>query len=222
MLDEYRRLVGLGWRSPWRVRRHIRRVVVSPWIRAKLNLMGVEVGQGVLLFGAPVVRRFAGSTIRIGDHVELRSWSTSNVLGIAHPVILTTLTAGASIELGPGAGLSGVTICAVTRVDIGDGALIGSDVLITDTDHHQLAGPRLRLSLEGVKSAPISIGKGAFVGARAIILKGTTIGDGAVVGAGSVVSGKVEPGAVVAGNPSRQIGWAYGHEILAPFESAQT
>jgi carbonic anhydrase/acetyltransferase-like protein (isoleucine patch superfamily) len=209
-LGEYRRLLGLGWRSPWRVRRHIRRVLVSPWIRARLNLMGVEVSRDVLLFGTPIIRRFSGSTIRIGARVWLRSWTSSNVLGIAHPVMLSTLAAGAMIELGPGSELSGVTICSVTRVEIGEGALIGSDVLITDTDHHELAGPRVRFSLEGVRSAPISIGREAFVGARAIILKGTKVGDGAVVGAGSVVSGIVEPGAIVAGNPARQIGWVSG------------
>lgn len=50
------------------------------------------------------------------------------------------------------------------------------------------------------------IGNRVWIGYRAIILPGITIGEGAVVGAGAVVTKDVDPFAIVAGNPARKIG----------------
>lgn len=52
---------------------------------------------------------------------------------------------------------------------------------------------------------PISIGSNVFVGARAILLPGTEIGDDVIIGAGSVVKGKVPPKTVWVGAPARQL-----------------
>jgi len=56
------------------------------------------------------------------------------------------------------------------------------------------------------RGGPVSIGNHVWIGYRAIVLPGVTIGEGAVVGAGSLVSRDVPPYAIVAGNPSRVIG----------------
>jgi len=53
------------------------------------------------------------------------------------------------------------------------------------------------------KAQPVTIGDHVWIGTRALILPGVTIGDGAVVGAGSVVTKDVLPNGVVAGNPAR-------------------
>jgi acetyltransferase-like isoleucine patch superfamily enzyme len=53
--------------------------------------------------------------------------------------------------------------------------------------------------------AGISIGEGAWIGARAILLSGARIGAGAIVGAGCVVNTEVPPLAIVAGNPARLV-----------------
>jgi maltose O-acetyltransferase len=56
------------------------------------------------------------------------------------------------------------------------------------------------------KGGDIIVGDRVWIGYRAIVLPGVTIGEGAVVGAGSVVTRNVEPYTIVAGNPARQIG----------------
>lgn len=202
---DLRTLARLAWDSPWRVRRHLGSLVFGPWIRAELAIAGVDVAPGARFFGRPIVQRYRGSTIRIGPDAELRSSPRSGVLGISHPVILTTLASHASIEIGRSVGLSGTTLCAQILIRIGDRSLIGADAIVTDTDHHPLSGPRPKYTLKGVAAEAIIIGADVFIGARAIILKGSRIGDAAVVGAGSVVAGEVPPCAVVAGNPARVI-----------------
>ena len=54
----------------------------------------------------------------------------------------------------------------------------------------------------------ISIGSNSWIGARAILLAGARIGEGAIVGAAAVVDFSVPPYAIVAGNPARIVGWA--------------
>lgn len=66
---------------------------------------------------------------------------------------------------------------------------------------HDLSSRRLPLLI-----GDIDIGPDAFIGARAIILPGVTIGEGAVVGAGAVVTRDVAPWTMVAGNPAKVIG----------------
>jgi acetyltransferase-like isoleucine patch superfamily enzyme len=57
----------------------------------------------------------------------------------------------------------------------------------------------------GKNTAAIQIGDHVWIGARSLVLKGTRIDDGAVIGGGSVVSGHIAAGTVVAGNPARVI-----------------
>jgi acetyltransferase-like isoleucine patch superfamily enzyme len=104
-----------------------------------------------------------------------------------------------------------IVSCAAS-VEIGAGTLLGHGVQIFDNNSHPL-GPEERaadwaaIRGEGgraeIEAAPILIGARAWIGFGAFLLKGVTIGDGAIVGAGSVVTGDVAPGAVVVGNPAR-------------------
>lgn len=85
-------------------------------------------------------------------------------------------------------------------ISIGDGALIGHNVVLATLNHD--LDPDRRATLH---PAPIVIGNNAWIGSNATILAGVTIGDGAVVAAGAVVTGDVAANTVVGGVPARFI-----------------
>lgn len=86
-------------------------------------------------------------------------------------------------------------ICCKERISIGSSCAISWDVCIMDTDYH---------FIEGVSNtAPVVIGDNVWIGCKSIILKGVTIGDGAVIAAGSVVTSDVPKNCVVGGNPAK-------------------
>jgi len=120
--------------------------------------------------------------------------------------MLTATGAGSEIVIGDDVGMSGCSITAVTSVKIGNRVLIGSGVLIVDNDAHPLSPAGRRYGREGVGVAPVRIEDDVFIGARAIVLKGVTIGTGAVIGAGSVVTHDVPAYSIAAGNPAKVIG----------------
>jgi maltose O-acetyltransferase len=82
-------------------------------------------------------------------------------------------------------------------ISVGDGTTISAEVYILAHDG------ATKLGLGYTQIARVAIGRNVYIGARAIVLPGVTIGDGAIVGAGSVVRHDVPPGTVVAGNPAR-------------------
>lgn len=85
-------------------------------------------------------------------------------------------------------------------IEIGAEATIAQEAYLC-TGTHDFTSPSLAL-----QTAPIRIGRGAFVGARSFVLPGLTLGEGCIVGAGAVVTRAVAPYAIVAGNPARVIG----------------
>ena len=86
------------------------------------------------------------------------------------------------------------------KIKIMEGATIAQESYLC-TGTHDFNDPSLQLITK-----PITIGKNAFIGARAMILPGVSIGNQAIVGAMSVVSKDVPDHQIVAGNPAKKIG----------------
>lgn len=68
---------------------------------------------------------------------------------------------------------------------------------------------------------PVTIGNDVWIGTRAMVLGGVTIGDGAVIGAGAIVTKDVPPFAIVAGVPARIVRYRFSEEIIARLEDMQ-
>lgn len=175
---------------------HALRLAGRIWCR----LQGAEVHPTALIHGFPRVVVKPGGKITIGPGVTINAAGWANAHNDGRR---TVLYAGPSalIDLRENCGLSSSRIIAYEKITVGESSLIGAGSLICDSDMHAipLGSPN------PVRIAPISIGIGVFLGAGTTVLKGAEIGDGAVIGASSVVSGIIAPGVIAAGNPARPI-----------------
>lgn len=164
------------------------------------RLHGAEVDSTALIHGLPRISRKSGARIILESGSTLNAAPWSNALNDGR---LTVLAAGpgATIHLKKNSGVSSSRIVAFRGITIGEGTLIGAGCLICDSDMH---GVPLG-SDHPVKTAPIRIGDHVFIGANCTILKGVTIGDGAVIGASSIVRNDIPPGVFAAGNPARVV-----------------
>lgn len=97
-----------------------------------------------------------------------------------------------------------VFLLGSSGITIEDDVVLSARCMILDAglDPSTFSDPDRRTYIDG----PVKIGRGAWIGAGAIILPGVTVGERSVVGAGSVVTRDVEPLSVVAGNPARPVG----------------
>lgn len=104
---------------------------------------------------------------------------------------------GARLKIGSGYMNYAAMIECFDSITIGDDVAISENVVIRDSDNHKLIQ-------DGYQSTqPIVIGNHVWIGMNSVILKGVTIGDGAVIAAGSVVTKDVPPASLVAGVPAK-------------------
>lgn len=171
----------------WKVKNEFLMYLIWPFAMLYLKICGVKIGKKPKFYGIPKIFKTTGSTIVIGDRFEARSWWFSNPLGVNHPLILCTWSKTAEIIIGDDVGITGGSIVAAERIEIGDETLIGANSTIIDTDFHPLKSLHRRYEKEGVKSYPVKIGKNVFVGMNSIVLKGANISDNSIVPAGDVV-----------------------------------
>lgn len=183
----------------------------------------VIIGKGNKFVGGVSFSRTRGSTIIIGQHGRFLSSTTANRHGLNRPCMISTLRPNAVIKIGNAVGLSGAVICAAKQVQIGDRVMLGANVTVTDTDSHpvdykkRLRSDQARLEDHAVSVRSVLIENDVFIGMHSLILKGVTIGEGAVIGAGSVVATSIPPHCVAAGNPAKVIRYLSRHNETIKF-----
>lgn len=162
-----------------------------PLLRAKWALRRCnQVGPWPRLFGRVMVKNHG--QITIGERLLMYGGTVRGEL-VTEP--------GGTIEIGDQVFINyGVSISAHTLVKIGNRCQIGNYSLIMDNDYHQI-GDKTMLG----HSRPIILEDDVWLGARVIILKGVTIGQGAVIGAGSVVTRDIPARSVAVGQPARVV-----------------
>jgi acetyltransferase-like isoleucine patch superfamily enzyme len=122
---------------------------------------------------------------------------------------------GVSILIGRNTFIGNSILASAERIEVGDDVLISWGCNIVDHNSHSVSWGKRKQDVRGwyqgtkdwtdVPMEPVKIGNKSWIGLNAVILKGVEIGEGAVVGAGSVVTKSVLPWTIVAGNPARVI-----------------
>lgn len=85
------------------------------------------------------------------------------------------------------------------KIEIGTNTFIGEEVIIRDTDEHNIIRKKYKNTL------PIKIGNHVWIGMRSMILKGVTVGDNTIIAAGSIVTKDIPSNCLAAGNPAKVI-----------------
>jgi hypothetical protein len=157
---------------------------------------GVKIGSNSMFMGRCYFKRYPGSILKIGKGCQFLSKVNSNLIGINHPCLVSTLTKDAVIEIGDNCGFSGTVLGAFMLIRLGKNVRCGANTLITDSDWH-IDDPRTGESKE------VIIGDNVWLGVNSVVLKGVTIGNNSVIGANSVVTKNIPSNVIAAGNPCR-------------------
>ncbi|MCX6128908.1 MAG: acyltransferase [Proteobacteria bacterium] len=158
--------------------------------RSHLKFRGVILGRGVRLKS----RMFLSNQgqLSLGDGVCFHAGPGGCEI---------TVQAGAKMSIGSKSLINHGCIFNVSKsLELGHRCRLGYGVVILDSKLHELASSRRHLR---PAAQAVSIGDDVWIGTRAVILAGVSIGQGSVVAAGSVVCDDVPPFSVVGGVPAR-------------------
>jgi len=149
-----------------------------------------------------------GSTIGRGTKI----WHFSHIMTTS--IIGEDCNIGQNVVVSPGVVLGNNVkvqnnVSIYTGVTCEDYVFLGPSMVFTN-----VINPRSAI-IRREEFMKTNVGKGATIGANATIVCGNNIGSYSLIGAGSVVTKKVLPFALVVGNPAKQIGWVseYGHRL---------
>ena len=110
------------------------------------------------------------------------------------------------IEIGDGVNIGfNCELFSASRVVLGPNVLMAAYGYVVGGDH-DFGDPSRPVLAQGRTSAGVTIGEGAWLGAKAIVLDGTHVGAHAIIGAGAVVRDSVPDGAIAVGLPARVVG----------------
>ena len=166
---------------------------ISGWVDLALaGNSSLEIGERIFIPRTIEVRGNDRGKIVIGDDVTIDSGARLHVANDA------TLLVGNRVGIGPYNFLN-----AFCDLEIGDDTMLGPFVNINCADHGTDRGRPMREQYGTY--APVAIGSDCWLGAMVVVLKGVRIGNGAVIGAGSVVTKDIPEYTVAVGIPAKVI-----------------
>lgn len=169
----------------------------------QLSKAGCKINKSITINGK--IKVYGSGTVSIGNGTRINSGEKYNPIGGADHTVFSLRNNG-KIIIGENAGISNSSFVAREAIIIEEDVRIGGNCKIYDNDFHSVIYENRISKIDpDIKSAPVKIKKGAFIGAHCIILKGVTIGEKSVIGAGSVVTKSVPDNEIWAGNPARFI-----------------
>lgn len=181
----------------------------TPINKLIFKMNGIQYEEGLQTKGR--IRVFGRGTgmgvITMGKNVRINSAHWTAPIGASDRTMLFTVDSG-EIIIKDNVGITNASIAAQTRVTIEENVLLGAGTQIYDTDFHPL---HMEYRTGGVqdhskiRTREIRIGKGSFLGAGCVIMKGTQIGENCVIAAHSVVSGKIPDNQIWGGNPAKYL-----------------
>lgn len=170
-------------------------------IEATGSLVNFHCGNG-LRIDAPVRIGSRGGTLNIGNDVWL-GWDASQKLGKG-TILLQPRSRESVITIGAHTQISNnVSIGAMGKISIGTHCLIGDMTSIIDCDFHEVDPSKRGAGIGPIE--PVSIGDNVWIGGRVLILRGVSIGNNSVIGAGSIVTKSIPPNSLAVGIPAKVI-----------------
>ncbi len=190
-------------------RRGLDRLVLAAY---RLRYPRVCFGKGMTIRGRLIIR--GPGQLTFGNYVGIQGTLIINTEGevtvgphtgfacFRHQINrIDACQSSARVVVGPSGFFNGAHVAAWTTIEFGKQCIV-SDALIEDNDYHSIEINR-RDPAAPVKSFPISVGENVWIGSRAAVLKGVTIGNNSVVGLGTIVRKSVPENCVVIGNPQQ-------------------
>lgn len=175
-MDWQRKRIELRWQSA-----AVRQGAKARWSLRRVNRLGARAH----VLGSPTVD---ATDLEIG--ADFKVWSGHRQ---------TLISGWGRIRIGDRCFVNcGTVLLAVKEIIVGDDVAFANEVYVMDSNSHGLEGG------DHVE-APVRIGDGTWLGARAMVLPGVTIGKRVMVAAGAVVTRDVPDDVLVAGNPARVV-----------------
>jgi len=174
----------------------------------RFRCSGVSYGKEFSSAGTIILDIYPGSRVILGDHVTIVSDSRRcTAAALAFPSRFRTFTPSSKIVIGNNVGLNGTSITSRSRtISIGEDSMVAPNVIIVDSDFHVPWPPEKRHNCCDTDSdGDVRIGKNCWIGMNSLILKGVTIGDNSIIGAGSVVNQDIPADSLAAGVPAKVV-----------------
>lgn len=147
-----------------------------------------------------------GSNLRFGDYCNFVLYQNIKKIKFGDNINLRNyinILVGNDAELILGNRVFMNNYCSINcleKIEIGENTLFGEGVKIYDHNHEYGFNPDFRVEHQIFKTAPVKIGKNCWLGSNVIVLKGVTIGENVIVGAGCLIYKDIESNAVILNN----------------------